>query len=172
MEESMHNEKQEKLRFNRVDALLALLVLTALAAGGVYLWQRRREARPTVAITYLLRVPDREAALLEGEEGILSQISSGATVYSQNGTVTLGSVTDRWVEPVSRPAVQDGLPVLVEDTFHRHLCVTVRGQGLQRPGDGLRIGDIRIAAGMRGDFRLGGYLAENAEILAVWEDAP
>ena len=168
----MHNEKQEGLRWNLADTLLVLLVLAALVAVGVYLWQRRGRSLPTVAVTYLLRVPDREVELLEGEEGILAHIPQGAAVYSQNGTARLGTVERVWVEPSMRPSVRDGLPTVTEDPFHRHLCVTVRGNGLQRAGDGLRIRDIRIAAGMRGDFCLGGYFAENAEILAVWEDAP
>ncbi|MBQ9131707.1 MAG: DUF4330 family protein [Clostridia bacterium] len=168
----MRNEKkmEKSLRISPADVLLALLVLTAVLLGGGYLWKRRGEARPTVTVTYLLRLPSREAELLEGERGILSQMPKGAAVCSQNGTASLGTVTDRRVEQVLRPAVRDGEAILLEDPFHRHLYVTVTGQGIRRPGDGLRIRDIRIAAGMRGDFRIGGYLAENADILAVWEE--
>ena len=45
--------------------------------------------------------------------------------------------------------------------------VTVRASGVARDGDGLRVSDIRIAAGASGGFRIGGYYAAQATVVFV-----
>jgi len=47
------------------------------------------------------------------------------------------------------------------------LEVTVEGIGRVKGGDGVRISDVRIAAGSVGSFRLGGYYAARACVTYV-----
>ena len=166
----MRKEKNEykKNSFSWADGLLILLIGLIILIGVRYLLQRQRQAVPNATITYLLRVTVEEELLSEGE--LFSHLVPEAPVLSQNGTARLGKITDRWTSPVLQPTVREAEATLVEDPFRRYLYVKVTGRGIHREGEGLRIRDIRIAAGAKGDFRLGGYLAENAEILAVWEE--
>ena len=53
---------------------------------------------------------------------------------------------------------------------HRELAdleITVKMSGHQREGQGIRVKDIRIAAGGKGNFRFGSYFASGVEILSV-----
>ena len=66
---------------------------------------------------------------------------------------------------------KDGRIRLAEVPDRGNLVVTVSGTALEREGDGLRIQDVRIAAGMDGCFRMGGFLGRNAQILWVERSA-
>ena len=69
------------------------------------------------------------------------------------------------IEPHTETVVGGGI---AEREELLDLRVTVAAFAKKREGDGWRTGDVRIAAGMRGDFRVGAYLAERATLLSVW----
>ena len=66
--------------------------------------------------------------------------------------------------------MRDGRVVFTEVPDRVQLVVTVKANAVVRDGDGLRVGDIRIAADGMGDFRIGGYLAEGARVLSVQKE--
>ena len=146
------------------------LLLSVLVGGillGVYLVGERRSAsEPTVEILYTvcLRAVDTEQA---GDGDIHSLITNGASVTNETGTIALGSVTNVTVRPHKTAVVRDGEVVMAELPDRVDLFVSVRAWATEKIGDGLRVNDIRIAAGRTGDFRLGSFYAGGAEIVAV-----
>ena len=146
------------------------LLLTALAAGvllGVYMiGQRRRADAPTVEIRYTVCLRSVDAA--QGVDGDLrTLIPNGSSVTNETGTAALGSVTGVWVRPHRTAVARDGEIVMAEVPDRVDLFVSVRAWATAKVGDGLRVSDIRIAAGRAGDFRIGSLYAGGAEVVAV-----
>lgn len=97
-------------------------------------------------------------------------ITVGVPVRSANGTVTLGSVTSWRREGHREATVKDGIVTSVTHPDRFDYYVTVSGEGVAKTGEGIRVGDIRIAAGMPVSLRVGGFFAERGEIVWVgWE---
>lgn len=141
-----------------------LILFAVLLGGGVAAWRVRhsvRAAKPSQAIVYRL------AFSADGDLEWDRFMSDGATVASANGTAVLGEIAGVEKRPLRTAVVRDGRVVFVEVPDRVQLVVTVRAAAVAREGDGLRVGDIRIAADGVGDFRVGGYLAEGARILSV-----
>lgn len=146
------------------------LLLAVLAAGillGVYLIrQRGQAAEPTVEILYTVRLSSVDAAQTENGD-FSTLIPSGASVTNETGTVSLGKVTEVRVRPHRTAAVRDGKVVMADVPDRVDLFISVRAWATAKTGDGLRVGDIRIAAGRAGDFRIGSFYAGGAEVVAV-----
>lgn len=157
-------KQEEKRRFVWVD----WLILLALLLGGVAVaWRVRhsvRAAEATQPIVYTLIFS------ADAELSWESLVTVGATVTTANGTATLGEIASVEERPLRTPLVRDGRVVFTEVPDRVQLVVTVKANAVVRDGDGLRVGDIRIAADGMGDFRIGGYLAEGARVLSVQKE--
>lgn len=157
-------KQEEKRRFVWVD----WLILFALLLGGVAVALRVRHsvrsAEATQPIVYTL------AFSADAELSWESLVTVGATVTTANGTATLGEIAAVEERPLRTPLVRDGRVVFVEIPDRMQLVVTVKANAVVREGDGLRVGDIRIAADGVGDFRIGSYLAEGARVLSVQKE--
>ena len=148
-------------RMNWFDWLLVSLVGLAIAAGffGIR-WAMRRSEGASGVVTYTLVLRDWQFSAPE----------VGASVRSQNGTVALGEVVEVQASPHRFSAIKDGEIVIAESEERRDYLLTVRSDGSLREGDGLRVGDVRIAAGMTVGMRIGNLLVTQAKIGTVeWE---
>ncbi len=157
-------KREETRRFVWVD----WLILFALLLGGVAVALRvrhsLRSAEATQPIVYTL------AFSADAELSWESLVTVGATVTTANGTATLGEIAAVEERTLRTPLVRDGRVVFVEIPDRMQLVVTVKANAVVREGDGLRVGDIRIAADGVGDFRIGSYLAEGARVLSVQKE--
>ena len=144
---------------------LSLAMLLFLGALGYY-WYSKREPAEQVELQCALLISGLERTDWEtyGDQWM----KEGDHLYSSNGTVMLGRLERVEAREHFRIAVRDGEAVWEAHPFLTDVEVTVRISATHRAGDGLRTGDLRIAAGGRGDFRFGGLLA-GAEILEVRE---
>lgn len=160
------NSAQKKLRFHAVDWLLLLLLLAASAAVGYFFYSHYRQALPDEKIEYLLRVSAVQEELIQANGGLEAMLPIGSRVTSANGTAELGTVSRVQAFAHRVPAVSDGTVTFVSLPQYSDVWITVQGNGRVQNGEGIRIQDIRIAAGAKGDFRIGGYCAE-ATVLSV-----
>ena len=151
-------DKEKKRRVSWVDLLLVLVAVGVALGGALVLRTRAGSEAPTVRFEYTL------SCTAEGFDGVLP--TRGARVTNASGTQTLGRVLEAYTAPTLCPAAQDGSVVFVESPDPR-LVVRVQGEGTLRAGEGSRIGDLRVAAGMRGDFRVGDRLLPGAEVTSM-----
>jgi hypothetical protein len=63
--------------------------------------------------------------------------------------------------------LEDGRIVLAEDVTRADLEIRVSMSGFALEGEGIRVQDLRIAAGGSGSFRLGSRFLSGVEILSV-----
>ena len=151
-------------RFGWVDWGI-LLLLCAVVFVGVYVWRIGKNQNGEMAeLVYVLCVPD-----LNEREGTQALSEEGSIVMNQNGTQELGKVIAKESRPVQRAVVSNGAVVFVAVPNKQELLIWVQATASQKEGDGFRVGDIRIAVGKRGDFRVGGLFASNASIVRVEE---
>lgn len=160
------NERKRRFRPSFADWLILLLAVAVIAVGAWYVLRRRDAASPTVTVRYTLCLYDTDATLVE-DGAWKALIPVGSSVTNAAGTASLGKVSAVSVRPHSVAAVREGEVVFVELPARVDLLVTVRATATAQTGDGLRVHDIRVSAGERGDWRVGGLLASGAEILAV-----
>ena len=163
---SVGSDKSGRLRLNPLDWLLLGLILLGLLLGAWYLWRQSRGAGERVELTVLLRLPAVERSLLESADGLFA---AGSAVRNGNGTAVLGTVREVRVRERLLPAVREGGLVWAPDPQLADLEVTVRMTAQRQAGNGLRVQDLRIAAGGTGSFCLGNYFAAAAEIVWVEE---
>ncbi len=145
--------------------ILALIVLL-LGVAAVWYFQRGSGAGETREIRYTVRVSGVD---VEGAESEFLPIGRGDTVRSENGTLELGYIESVAVRQSRTAAISKGEIVFSEVPGRVDVDVSVRGTALYLEGDGLRVSDVRIAAGVKGDFRLGGYYAKGATVIFVTE---
>lgn len=145
--------------------VLLLALLICLGALGYYLYSRG-ETMESREVKCVFLISGAERALWEerGEE----LIREGDHLRSENGTVILGTVEKIERKEHLRATVRDGAPVWEAHPFLTDLEITVEMTVTEKAGDGIRAGDLRIAAGGTGNFRFGTYLAR-AEILELME---
>lgn len=154
-------------RFGWVDWLL-LLLLCGLVFVGVYYWKiRQSSAWKSVEIAYVLCVSGLEER--KGEVGAASLVEVGGAVMNQNGTIALGRVLSVQARPVWRAVVANEAVEFVPVPNKKELLITVQASATQKEGDGFRVGDIRIAVGKQGDFRIGRLFAAGASIVRIEE---
>ena len=157
------NEKDRRtLRWwDWLTAGVALLLF--LGALAFYLYSKQTPAEQEV-ITCVLLISEVERAAWEKEDEI--PIRVGVPVRNQNGTALMGTVKDVLVKPNYYAAVREENPSWEEHPFLFDVEVTVEMRVRPREGEGLRAGDLRVAAGSVGEYRFGGYLAR-AELVEV-----
>lgn len=156
--------KEKRMRVTWVDVLLLLLAFSAFVSGVIYLrWSRNTAAEKEIRC--LIRVPCVERSLLELHGGEL--IPRGSAVWTENGTAELGWVREIRVLPHRRAVLREGAVSWESDEERVDLELTVVMRGVLREGDGIRVKDLRIVAGGKGNLRIGPYLASGSEILSV-----
>ena len=163
----MKKPENKKFRFTWADRFL-LIGLVVVLVGGIWFWQQRKQAvHPNLTVRYIVCVKNANKRLQMEE--LANAINVGATVKNANGTAVLGNVTDIRAVPHVEPTVKEGKLVFLNLQEHYDLYITVVGDAIQKEGDGTRIQDIRIAAGVLGDFHIGAFYAEGAQIVSVAE---
>ncbi len=150
-----------KRRFRGADLFVPVLLVGLAAFAGFLAFGR--EAAPTVRVRYTLCVSD--CTLLPGERSAWESVDAGDAVRSENGTAMLGRVVSLRVRPHKAAVVRDGSFAVVTVPARFDVYVTVEGDGTRPAGRGLRISDIRIAAGSIGNFQIGGRYAEGATVV-------
>ena len=161
-----HVTEEKNIPFRVIDWLLVLLsAVILLGAIGFYRYSKREiDRRYDVICVFLISGIERDDWEVFGGEWF----RTGDPLRSSNGTVILGYLESAEEKPHWKPTVQEGEAVWSEHPFLTDLEVAVRMTVTYREGDGLRAGDLRIAAGERGDFRFGTLLT-GAEIVEVRE---
>lgn len=158
-------EREGRLVLRWVDVLLLVAVLAVILGSLAMLFRNRKEEGQGTSIQYVICLRGLDPELSDS-----FRPDPEARVCNLNGTACLGTVLATALLPHRRAILSDGSPEIAEDGSW-DLYVTVRTEAVQREGDGWRVCDIRIAAGMRADVRIGGYLAQGAEVLWIREDA-
>ena len=147
-------------------SLLALAVLSVVCGFFLVRWLSGDAVGQEVSVVYTVTVPEIDTQLYEGGD----LFSVGERVTSQNGTAPLGEIVELKTKPHRRMLVRGGKIEITEEEGVVDYVVTVRSTGHRRDGDGVRIGDIRVAAGMHLTIRIGGFYAQNGMVSTVqWE---
>ena len=163
----MREQGKKGRRFSTVDAVIVALMIAVLV-GAVTVFDRNRENRGNdIEIEYRLLWSDVQ--IYEGLASPWESWRAGDAVYNQNGTAVLGAVESVEILAHREPIVRDGRIVLEAVPDRADIVVSVKALAIFRTGDGLRVRDIRIAAGGVGDFQIHSYRLAGAEILSVRE---
>ena len=163
----MSREIYRKRRLTGADWMILLLVLCIAFGVGYLMLEGRASAGITETIVYTLCIPAPDPAVAEASGGWDRLIPIDSAVTSSNGAIALGRVTALRIEPHTVVAVQNQTIVFPVAEGRVDLYVQISADAIFREGDGLRVGDVRIAAADTGDFRLGGYLARGARVVSV-----
>ena len=155
----------ERGSFSALDALWILLGVTVLVLLLLVLLPALGARTETGEVRYVLRVRDVDPVLVGEDAEVLIPLGSG--VYSENGAAALGRVERVECVPQLRAKVTEGTLVFEEETDAVILEITVLGEGTFAVGDGVRISDVRIAAGSLGAFRIGSFYAARAAVTSV-----
>jgi hypothetical protein len=149
-------------RMNAFDWMLLVIALMSLLLAVGYLFFRRSHERSETPLTVVMRI---SGVKREDFTDLSSLI--GSSVRSENGSSVLGTVSDASQTAHIRAVMRDGEAVLETDGERMDLEITVNMSGHRNAGQGIRVKDLRIAAGGRGNFRFGSYFAAGVEILSV-----
>ena len=142
--------------------LALILAVVAVVRYGLF-----GDETTSTEISYLLRVEDVSATLHSGHP--TSMIPVGTEVRNAKGSMLLGYVVEVWTSPALGFVEKDGETLALEHPERCHLWIRVKTEAQHFEGEGYRVSSIRIAAGARGDFLVGSFLAEGARILSVEE---
>ena len=162
--------KEQGFHWNWLDTLLCIL-LAVLLLGGVLLFRywRGREEKETGTVTYTLLLSGVETEFFENGLGEMP-FAVGSVVKSHNGTAEMGEVVEISREQHRTFTVSNGRAVWVDATGKYDYYVTVQSEARHSAGDGIRVGDIRVGAGMRFSLRLGEFYTKDAQVISVrWE---
>lgn len=155
---------QEKKRFITAFDITVCAIAALFVIGAAYFILRARtQERISAPLSYTVRIVGVPTNLIDTS----SLITAGDSVFSENGTLPLGSVEKVETQPHRKAVVQNGVIVLREVPDLIDIDVTVDAIGFYGTGYGWRVSDVRIAAGAQGTFRIGRYYAANATILAI-----
>ena len=167
----MTREKDSSRRLNWVDWVILLFLLSAILIAVGWVIGRRQNALPVQAVRYRLCVSAVDPRIAAASGGWAALIPVNAPVTSANGAISLGRVRSVWEQAHLEPVVRDGEITFATREGVVDLYVEIDADAILRAGDGIRVGDVRIAAADTGDFRVGGYLARGARVVLVEVDA-
>ena len=148
------------------DFLLLFLALVLFFGALGYHLYAKKEQTEAMEVICVFRISQMERD--DWEQYGKDWIFRGAPLRSENGTVVLGYVEEIAEKPCLRAMVRDGEAIWEAHPFLKDLEITVRMQASLKEGDGVRVGDLRMAAGGRGCFRFGGLL-RSAELVEIRE---
>ena len=148
-----------------MDWLLLGVILLGLLLAGWYFWQHRKSAQEEVALLVVMRIPAVERDL--AEQASPGLIPAGSVLRTENGTFALGVVQSVSLRERLSPYVQEKALAWEPDPYLCDMEVTVRMNAVQQGNEGLRVHDLRVAAGGLGNFRFGSYFAAGTEIVSV-----
>ena len=154
-------------RLNWVDWVILAVLLASVLLAAWWMMGRRQAATPSNAIQYRICVSAVDPKIAEFSGGWAALIPIDAPVTSANGAISLGRVVGVWEQAHLEAVVQDGEIMFVPREGVTDLYVEIHADAILREGDGVRVGDVRIAAADTGDFRVGGYLAHGARVVRV-----
>ena len=140
--------------------------LLFLGAAGFYFYTKRPPAKEE-SITCVLRISGAEGAVWEDDA---VPVRAGELLRCQNGTVVMGEIEEITVKPHLYATVLEENPSWEVHPYLVDVEVSVRMQVREEAGDGLRVGDLRVAAGSTGEYRFGRYLSR-AEMVEVRREA-
>ena len=160
------NSKSEA-RFVWADRLILLVLITGSLLLAFLYYNRKQAALPTVEISYTLCLSAVSESFAEANGNFTALIPSGAVVTNDNNTTVLGKVLFVETVPHTVAVAGEDSVLFVEMPTQVDLYITVQASATEREGDGLRVSDIRIAAGDKGNFRVGSFYAVGAQIVSV-----
>ena len=164
---AQHDVKDKKRGLGWADWILLILFSLAVFFCVCFIRERKQQALPTVGIQYTVCITDLDRTLLGEAEDPTALIPLRTTVTNENGTAKLGHVLSVELVPYEiAVSTSDGI-AFVEDPDKAKLLVTVRAEGSISPQEGVRVQDIRIAAGGTGGFRFGRFYAERCTVRYV-----
>ena len=167
MNKNNYAREREQRRVRLWDWLtVGAAFLFFLGAAGFYFYTERPPTEKE-SITCVLLISGAERTEWEGDE---IPIRVGDRLRCQNGTVVMGEIEEIVLKSHLYAAVLEGEPSWGE---HPHLVdveVSVRMQVREKAGEGLRVGDLRVAVGSTGEYRFGRYLSR-AETVEVRREA-
>ena len=163
-------EKMILRRLNWVDWVILGALLTGIVLSAWWITSRRQAATPTQSVRYRICVSGVDSRMAEASGGWTALIPRDASVTSANGAIALGKVVAVWESEHLEAALQNGEIAFVPHAGMIDLYVEIRADATVRESDGVRVGDVRIAAADTGDFRVGGYLARGARVVWVEVD--
>lgn len=171
----MKNRKQKEGAF-RVRRLnwfdWGLLGLLAAGLVGGFFALRSMSMRTDGeegTLVYTVVISNLEDPLFSAD-GETEIFAVGDPVKTQNGTAILGTVSEIRREVHRSASVAGGKIVFAEVADRFDYYVTVHSDAHRKAGDGIRIGDIRMAAGMTVTLRIGDFYAPSAQVIsAEWE---
>ena len=144
------------------------MILVALCGVGLGLWYLQgnaEEVERTVQVRYAIRMPATNAAQLPDlEEWSLRE---NGKVTDGSGRRSMGEVMKIELRPQQAWTVRDGAVLATEVPGKAVPVITVRAEARLIGERELRIEELRLAAGMTGEFIVGGFLVRNGEILWV-----
>ena len=158
---SAFNRKSSFFRVWDWAAIILAMLLFFGAAGYYFYTKYLPDAQERITCTLLIRGEERAAWEREGEK-----IYVGDTLRCQNGTVEMGRIETITKKPHLYAAIGEEGASWEEHPYLIDVEVLVSMYVREKAGDGLRVGDLRVAAGSTGEFRFGRYLAR-AEIVEV-----
>ena len=138
-----------------------LAMLLFFGAAGYYFYTKYLPERQE-EIACILLVKGVERTAWEAEE----MISVGDTLRCRNGTIEMGRIEEVVVKPHLYAVVGEEGASWEMHPYLIDIEVLVTMHVREKTGDGLRVGDLRIAAGSTGEYRFGRYLSR-AELVEV-----
>lgn len=159
--EGTNKRKKRLLGLGIGDVVLLLLILCGIGLGVWYLRGTRGGTEQTVQVEYAIRMPETALGQLPSAE-----IWHGS-VTDESGRRSMGDVVEIALRPGQKATVREGKVVFAEIPDVAEPVITVRAEARLIDGRELRLGELRLAAGMQGSFLVGGFLMTNAEILWV-----
>ena len=154
------------LRWNWFDLFLASAFL--LAVLGAFLVARQGMGRGQAEMrrySYTILLSGMETSAVEKLLDTVAQ--SGGGVRNENGTRTLGVVSEIRRTPHVEAVVQNRELIFAEIAEREDAWVVISTDATHQKGDGVRVGDIQIAAGDVLNLRIGGFWAKGALVTYI-----
>ena len=164
LKRSLENGQERRFRIADWVALI-LAIVVFLGALCYYAYSKRTpvERAELICVFWVTGIEVADWSAYRSQ-----WVRVGDRLYSSNGVFALGTLESVSQKPHLQLTVRDSEPTWEAHPYLVDLEISVRISATYRADDGLRAGDLRIAAGERGEFRFGNLLTE-AEILEVRE---